>query len=287
MDNRNIKKWLGLFLVVVAVFGMLLVVFGLVVTWRFQAAIAARVDQALTLTGSTLDTTANGLNIVANSLENTAGSLGTLQDTSGQLVKAIDETTALLDNSAVVIGQDVPATIQAVQQSLVTAQEGAAVIDDVLGILSRIPFISDITYNPETPLDQSIGEIAAELDGIPGSLGDIGDQLQSTGETIAGFQGNIDQLTNQLGEIEASMGSMQGVIEEYQSLLEDAGTQVESLQEDVAGFIQAAAWVLTIVLIWFGFAQVGPLLQGWQIYQNNRSIPPADVLGLPELTTSA
>ena len=273
MDRRNVKKWLGLFLVVIAVFGMLLAVFGLVVTWRFQSTIAGRVGQALVLTGSTLNTTADGLDIVANSLENTASSLATLQDTTGQLSLAIDNTVSLLENTSTVIGQDVPDTIQAVQESLVTAQDGAAVIDNVLRILSRIPFISNVTYNPETPLNESIGEIATQLEGTPESLGDIGNQLQSSSETIAGFDTNLGELTDQLGEIETNLSKMQGVIEEYQSLLEDARLQVGTLQEDVPGLIRATAWVITIVLVWFGFAQLGPLLQGWQIYQNNRELP--------------
>jgi predicted nucleic acid-binding Zn-ribbon protein len=270
MASPQVKKALGILLVFVAVIGMLLAVAGLVQVWRLQARLSERAVASLALTADTLENTSAGLEILASSLDSTAASLQTLQTTTVSASDTISDTMLVLDSTATMLTSGIPATITAVQSSLATAEQGAGVIDDVLRILSGIPFISDVDYNPQTPLDQSIAEISASLEAIPEALQDTGEQLTNAGANLSGFEDSMVALSEQLVEIEADLNDMQGVVENYQDILDTANTAVGNLQRDVPVWIQRAAWVATLVLIWFGFAQLGPLLQGWGIYQANR-----------------
>jgi predicted PurR-regulated permease PerM len=274
MERRKLKRVTGLLLVIIAVFGILLAVFALIQTWRLRASFTERVTQALDLTQSTLGNTRQGLEIVHDSLENTATGLDTLQQTTVAIGQTISDTVNLLEDTSTVIGQDVPQTIYSVQDSLAAAQQAAKVVDNVLRVLARIPFASGLAYNPDPPLDQTIADISTNLDDFPASLIKVGDQLKTSSENVSGMQANLDDLSAQLGDIQDNLTAMQVVVEDYQSLLDQASELTQNLYTDLPAWISSAAWIITVILIWFGFAQLGPLLQGWQIYHNNR--PPEE-----------
>lgn len=270
MDQGKLKKATGLLLVVIAVIGILLAIFGLIQTWRLSASFTERVTQGLDLTQTTLNTTQQGLEIVHTSLGNTITSLDTLQLSTAAIGQTISDTVNLLDNTSTVIGQDVPETIYSVQNSLAAAQQAATVVDNVLGALSRIPFVSGLTYNPDTPLNESIADISSNLADMPASLSSIGDQLKISGENVSGMQSKLGDLSLQLGDIQENLTAMKVVVEDYQKSLDQAIQLAQNLNDDIPAWTNSVAWIISVLLILLGFAQLGLLLQGWQVYQSNR-----------------
>ena len=98
-----------------------------------------------------LDTTT----VLSGSIDSLANSIGTTQD-------ALNSVTAL-------VKQDLPKTIEAARTALASAQATARVVDNFLSGISRIQFLN-INYNPDVPLDSSIGQISDSLSGLPPQL---------------------------------------------------------------------------------------------------------------------
>lgn len=269
--SPGIKKVVGLVFMVLAVAGMLLALFGIVQVWQLQSELSSRLVESLDLTVNTLNATNVGLDHVSDSLESTAASLTILQRTSDTTVQTIDEALLLLETADDVINTQLPETIGAVQDSLATAEQGASLIDDYLRLLSRIPFISSVTYNPTVPLGQSIADISESLNDIPETLASTGTQLESTRSNLMDFQERFPELSEQLQAIEGNLLAMQDVIATYHRSLDRVIEVVENARENVPNWLRTIAWVLTVLLFFLAFALTGPLLHGWQFFQQNQA----------------
>lgn len=271
VNSLRIKKIVGLVFMGVAVLGMLLALFGIVQVWRLKVELSTRLIESLDLTANTLIATGVGLDNVSDSLENTATSLVLLQRTSETTVQTISETLLLLETAEEVVTIKLPDTIGAVQDSLATAEQGAGLIDDVLRVLARIPFISNVNYNPAVPLDQSIADISASLSDIPETLTSTGTQLESTRANLLIFQDRFPELSEQLRAIENNLLAMQDVVATYRRSLDRVISLVEDAHEQAPGWLRTGAWVLTLLLFLLAFALSGPLLHGWQFYQQSQA----------------
>ncbi|MFN2195468.1 MAG: hypothetical protein ACK2UW_05010 [Anaerolineales bacterium] len=269
--SSGINKVVGLVFMVLAGAGMLLSLFGIVQVWQLQTDLSARLVESLDLTVNTLNATNVGLDHVSDSLESTAASLTILQRTSDTSVKTIDEALLLLDTADDVINTQLSETIGAVQDSLATAEQGASLIDDYLRLLSRIPFISSVTYEPTVPLGQSIADISESLNDIPETLASTGTQLESTRSNLMDFQERFPELSEQLQAIEGNLLAMQDVIATYHRSLERVIEVVENAREKAPNGLRTIAWVLTALLFFLAFALTGPLLHGWQLFQQNQA----------------
>lgn len=267
MISTGLRRTVGLIFVLVAAAGMLLALFGIVQVWRLKTDLSSRLVESLDLTASTLNATGTGLDNVSDSLEKTAASLVLLERTSDTSVATISETMLLLETADDVIATQLPDTIAAVQDSLATAEQGAGLIDDVLRVVSRIPFISDVDYNPAVPLDQSIADISDSLSEIPKTLGSTSTQLESTRRNLLIFQDRFPELAEQLNAIEDNLLAMQDVVATYRRSLDRLVNLVEDAQQQAPGWLRTAAWVLTLLLFFVAFSLTGPLLYGWQFYQ--------------------
>jgi methyl-accepting chemotaxis protein len=271
MNTNRLKSFSGLILAVLSAAGILLVIFGLIQVWRVEQNVSQRLVVSLELTQETLETTTTGLEVVSASLENTASSLTLLKTTTDNTLLTIEDTVVLLDSTSTVVGEEIPATIGAIQVSLNTAEQGARLIDEVLRILSRIPFISNVNYNPETPLNESIAEISESMDAIPTSLQTTQTQLQTASTNIQKFQVSIEDLSDQVGDIQTNVEAMQEVVENYRTTFERATRLVENARRDAPGWVRTVAWGSTAILFWFGIAQAGTLIEGWKIFRNSQA----------------
>ena len=260
----------GLVLSIAAVMGLGLSLAGLILLGGFSNRISANLlgtleylDRALAISSDGLETAESSLLAADSALESLVSTL----DGVNESLQGMDPTLTALST---LLGKDLPGTIEATQDSLDSAQTSARNIDNVLTSLSRIPFFGTLVYNPEVPLNETIGEISDSLDAIPRSLRDAKSGLDIADRnltTITSDLGNIAQNTDQ---IDVSIADALLVIDEYQTLVSDMQKRVKDFRQELPGQLRLATLAAALLLIWLAITQIGLLAQGAEFMARGR-----------------
>lgn len=178
-----IRRILGIILLLVGLFGLALSIAGLVIGRQLVDDAIGNVDANLALTAQTLDTVEDTLVLSRDTVADLNDGLSTVQTTTRNLSQTINETQPLIDQVGIVAGQDVPESLEAIQETVPNLVEVASAVDDTLLALSQlkleetIPIINytidlnlGVEYEPEMRFDQSIAQIGESLEGMPGRM---------------------------------------------------------------------------------------------------------------------
>lgn len=170
------------------------------------------------------------------------------------------------------MANDLPDAIEATQMSLETAQSSARLIESFLRTLSSIPFLPIEPYNPQVPLQESLGEVSASLEGIPQSLLDMEENLgQSQGNLIL-IQAEFNIMARHVEQINKSLTNAEIIVVEYQKVVSELQDRTSNLENDIPQRINNLVWWLTIILIWLAITQLGVLLQGITLLAGGREV---------------
>jgi hypothetical protein len=260
-----LQKLTGSLLMVAAVGGMLLCLAGLVALWLYRPAITASLSANVTLTRSTLETTAAGLTIADQSLQSSIDSIGALQATVQTTADTIQASTPLVNTMATLTSKDLPNTYVSTQAALLAAQESAKIIDQVLQTLNSLPFVSPNLYNPPVPLNIALAQISISMQNIPGSLATMQASLNTASQNMAAIQASTTQMAADIDSIQTSLEDAKIVVEQYQAVVNDLLARAQRLEQRLPTWINAGYVLVTIILLWAGIAQIGLFLQGWSL----------------------
>ena len=260
----------GLVLSIAAVMGLGLSLAGLILLGGFSSRISANLLGALEYLDRALVISSDGLETAESSLlaaDSALDSLISTLDGVNESLQGMDPTLTALSK---LLGNDLPGTIEATQDSLDSAQTSAKNIDNVLTSLSRIPFLGTLVYNPEVPLNETLGEISDSLDAIPRSLRDAKSGLDTADKNLAFITSDLDNVAQSTDQIGLSIADALLVIDEYQTLVADMQKRTKDFRQKLPGQLRLATLAAALLLIWLAITQIGLLAQGVEFLARGR-----------------
>ncbi|NNJ08884.1 hypothetical protein EKD04_000930 [Chloroflexales bacterium ZM16-3] len=259
------RRFIGLILIVTGVFGLAISAVGLLAVWQGTAMAVAAAERELAALDQALLTTDDGLAVADGSLVDARASLTSLAATIGGATQTITDTLPVLDNIGGLAGDELPKTVRSTQAALGSAQETARVVDSVLGTISGFGLISSATYNPKVPLGDSIGQVSASLNTLPGSLEKV-----ATG--VGAARTNLGQLNKDLGAVATGIDGVRvnldqaaGVVTQYRGIVGDLRAQVAAIRAAAPTWIDMAGLGVGLLLIWLALAQLAIFAQGFEM----------------------
>jgi methyl-accepting chemotaxis protein len=146
--------------------------------------------------------------------------------------------------------------------TLETTSDGLLVVDDSLNAATGT--LSATAQTTET-MAQTLVEISSLANGIVGIVNLIGGGIEAPEPQNTDLATDVQTMTANLNQVSSSLVEAQQVVDNYQLAVDNAITQLETIQQNGPTWITIAAVVLTIMLIWLAIAQVGLLLQGAEL----------------------
>lgn len=259
------RRLAGFILVLAASISMLITLFLLLQLWRIKPGITENLTESVDLISTTLVSTGDGLVIAADSLASAQDSVTSLGSTIDTLAESIEATGPMLVEIENLMGVELPATISSTQQSLAAAQESALIIESLLKAITSIPLFRGTPYDPEVPLYVSLGEVADNLGELPESLVLIEDSLKTTRGNLIVVKVELNLIERQVEAISTSLEDAGAVIAQYQHSVTSLQEEMTLVTNRLPGWMNTLAWLLTFVFAWLGAAQLGLLLQGWEM----------------------
>ena len=254
------------------VMGILLVIAGIIFMVRVGPRVEGSATESLELIDRTLLTTEEGLVLAEDSIEQVVETVESLEATMASVGQTIYGTVPLVDSVADLLGEQLTETIKATQDTLASVVKSAKLVDNVLSIVTAIPFIGTDRYQPEVPLHVGLEKVITSLDEIPDSLGAAQEDLTSSSGNLDEMQDDFTTMADNIGQIATSLESTQSVLVEYRVIVTDFQEQVSSVRQGLPVWLRWLGITFSFLLVWLGIAQIGPMMQGWELIQRGRLV---------------
>jgi methyl-accepting chemotaxis protein len=261
----------GIALVVAGVAGLAFSILGLVVLDRVHERVEPALIEQVELAERTLAATAEGLTLLDTSLADAAEMAGSVEATMASVSRAAGDAVPTLDSVGKMVGEQLPETLKATQDTLASVAQSAQLIDDVLAVVTAIPFLGLQSYNPETPLHEGLGDVASSLDEIPTSLIAAQEGLDVASGSLERLQESFTAIAESIASLTTSLGNAQSVVVQYQDVVDDLQGLVVSVRQGLPQWLRWLRLSLSLVLVWLGIAQIGLVSQGWELIARSRS----------------
>lgn len=257
-----IRRVTGSLLIAAAILGLLFSIFGIVGIWTLKDDVASGAISGLDVIVDSLNSTSRGLDIIAQSFSELTDSIISVQDTLDTSITTIESSKPLLTSLQILLDDDLPNTVTAVQTSLDTAYESAKIIDAVLRTLT---IFNKDAYNPNIPLHEALAQISTNLSGFPETFSEMETSIADTANQVDIIQADIKTITANISKIQTSLKDYEQQLANYQESMKATKKQVNTIKTRLPSMISAGAWAITIFLVWMLIAQLGLFTQGWEL----------------------
>lgn len=264
---------------IAGILGLLLSLAGLAMVWivkptvtGYASATIDTLDKSVITSQSVMETTAEALGATVDSVD----ALSAMLNTTAVTVK---DTKPVLNEIDTIMSVTLPATLEATATSLYTAQEAAQVLESTIksldafrSMLSGVPLVGDFvnqtgeSYNPEIPLADSLGELAANLENLPDTFMGMSDNLSTTDDNLESIQENLTTMASSVSVISASLSEYEKMVTQSRSSMGDITSILKNIQSNLPNILNWVAIALTLFFAWLLVAQIVILSQGWELY---------------------
>ncbi|MBN1318732.1 MAG: hypothetical protein JXA42_24840 [Anaerolineales bacterium] len=275
-----LRRILGVIVMIAGILGLILSLAGLAGVWIAKPTLAANANTTIDTLNESIDTSKSVMEITEQALGATIDSVDALSEMLGTTADTVEDTKPILDEIDVIMADTLPSTLQATTDSLYTAQGAAQVLESTIQsldafrfMLSAAPLVGDLielpeeSYNPEKPLAESLGELAANLEDLPDSFVKMSDNLSATDENLSGIQGNLNTMSDSVGFISSSLGEYQAMIIQSQSSMDDLKAILTNFENRLPTILDGFVIAMSLFFVWLLVAQIVILSQGWELFQ--------------------
>jgi hypothetical protein len=237
--------------------------------------------------------------ITGEALGATVDSVDALSTMLGSVATTVNDTKPVLEQVNSIMGETLPSTLSSATSSLQTAQQAAAVLDSAIQsldsfrtVLAAAPLVGAFVeqpsqpYNPEVPLAESLGELAASLEDLPDTFSSMSENLNKADDNLDTIQTSLVTMADNVSRISGSLGEYQAMVNQSKSSMDNIKAMLTSLQANLNNILNAIALVLSLFFLWLLAAQVVILSQGWELYQGTADRMEAAVEEQPESETT-
>ena len=213
-----------------------------IVAWILIEDLFERFGDSIEVTGEALVSVGATLDVADEALETLTDGLGTAATATGHAAASSETIAAAVTETVVIVGEDLPASIQAIRDAMPGLIEASNVIDNTLSGLSLI----GVPYNPDVPLDEAFVELDRQLAPLPEGLRANAAIIANLIPEADGFFQETVTLTEQIETIRLSVVEARSVIDDYQS---QAARLDAVVQDTAAGLDQGALLSRLLVLL--------------------------------------
>jgi len=261
------RRLIGFLFITAAAIGILLSIAGLVAVWTYRPGVIKTATETLAWFNQTLNTTLEGLTTAGNVLKTPTEDMASLETATQAMAQTIHDTTPMLDTMIGLTSNDLPAAVKATQTSLASAQGSAKLIDNVLAVLTSIPFLGVNKYAPDVPLHTALAQVSTSLEPLTPALTSINTSLDDGRTNLGIVEVELTKISGTIKEISTTLGNAQTVIDQYITITRQFQVKVEAGQHAVPAWITTISLILSFGLIWLMILQLGLGMQGFEMLQ--------------------
>jgi chromosome segregation ATPase len=262
------RRIFGIFLAILALLGIFFSAWSIWGVIQLRGTLTPKIEAGIDLVDKALTTTDQALDVLDSTLKTINTNVLKMREALDTLGQSVHDAVPILTSLSTLTGETLPDTISATQSSLTTAQTTAKTIEDILRVISRIPLMPGEPYNPEVPLDTTLGQVAADLENIKPQLTTIEQDLKDSKANLSGLEADIIQVSLNLLLIKDDLAAAADVIDQYHTLIADVQTRLDSLKTKLPTWVSILTGFVLFLLAWIVIYQVDLLIRGIRLVRN-------------------
>lgn len=275
------RRFLGFLMLLIAVGGIALALFGIRFGHQLVDNTAAKLDQTLLQTSQSLDAVSETVILAKNSLTDVNDLLETAEITADDIGQTVNGTRPTLDQISSVASDQVPASLETIEEAFPSLEQVAGVIDRTLVTLNSfriderilgldIQYDLGIDYAPEVPFDQSVRDLGQGLEGLPESLRTLKLYINVTNENLQTVSQDIHSLADNMRVVNGRIAELDPILDEYLILIGQTNDSTRQMRAQINNEVESVKNGITLVMIWLAVTQIAPFYLGWELLTNRR-----------------
>ncbi len=275
-----LRRILGVFVMLAGIVGLLLSLAGLVGLWMLRPVIVTSIDSTIATLSSSVDTSNKAMVITGEALGATVNSVDALSDMLHTTALTVDDTQPVITQVNGVMGETLPASFKAAQDSLKASQEAAASLESAIKsfetfqmVMGATPFLSAFvpasttSYNPETSLAESLGALSVSIEEMPATFEEMSANMDKADDNLELIKTNLNTMSTSVGLISSSLSQYQSMIGESRASMENLKVMLAGIQSNLPQIMNITSIVLGLFFLWLLAAQAVIFSQGLELYR--------------------
>lgn len=254
-----IPTWLARTWMIGGIVGAITALVASVLAWVVLGATADASVRSIELASEVLDSVGGTVVSVDGVLDDVSDGLRTTQQSLADASVTLTQLSALTSNLAELVGEDVPASLDAVRASLLPIQTTAGLLD---GALTALSFVG-VDYDPEVPLDEAIDELDTQLAEIPERLRAQAPLIDAAADSISEFGGDTLTIAQELSDLRSRLSEASFTVGSYRATIAQADALLVDVEENVSSRLDLLRVVFVVLGFGIAITQTVPVALGW------------------------
>lgn len=264
------KKWLGRAVQVASAVGIFLTVTGVVVVPILASRVSASLDRTVLTISQEVTMAAVSLQQMNLIIEDGVQTLEAAEDSVRSLGRSMDDTQSFINSTAELLVDHTPDIVEDTREALLSAEEGARAVDQVLRNLATLRFLTGVSYDPEKPLDQGISGVTDSLEPLPDALREVGVELDQAGASLDEVSTSLENMADELQDFTDEVSGKNLVLANLAGDLDSLSKELDDARGMIDRGLLMGAIIIELVLIGHALGQVAIFYVGHDMTRGER-----------------
>ena len=270
------RRIFGTFLILLGVSGILLAVMGSQVAKQTVTGLGEGMETSLDLVIDSLDTVLDSLLLTRAALVDVGEAITQVEGTAVNVANTLEGTEPVMEEVLAITTQDLPRSLEAIEQAVPDAVQAAEAIDSTLTTLNRfeidtsilgfpIQYDLGIDYDPAVPFDESVRAIGRSLDGLPERLRGLEDALTETQASLGSISLDMHYLAGDLTAINEQVAGFTPLVNDFIKLVIETTDNLRLIKGQIDDQVTMVNNIITLGMVWLVLSQIMPLYLGYEL----------------------
>ncbi len=256
---QTFKRILAVIVMAIGILVLVLSLTGIVGAWIVRAQLANDLVAVATEAEARASTIKRGLDLLDTALSRARDQVSTVEQDVQAFGADVEENKPLLTAISDKLGIELSPLVDSAREIMTTIREAVAAVNSAIEAINAIPFVSVPTpeLNTLQKLSQDVETFRTEVQDLRTAI----DQRRS--EII---QGAVSIVTTPTALIGGTLGEVQATVSGYSQQVGAVQERLSNFKSAIAGRLTWVAVILTLILLWVAFSQIGLLVLGWRFF---------------------
>jgi hypothetical protein len=263
---QTLKRILAVMVMAISVLMLVLCLIGIVGTWIVRGQLATDLVGIVTAAETRATAVQQGLDRLDTALTQARGQVAAVEHDVQAFGADLEQNRPLLTAISDKVGIEFSPLVDSAREIMASIREAVAAVNSAIEAINAIPFVSVPVPELETlkKLSQDVEDFRTEVQALRTAI----DQRRS--EIIGGAVSIITTPTSQIG---STLDEMQTTVSGYSQTLGAVREGLSTLQSGIGRWLTWAAVILSLILLWIAFSEVGLLVLAWRAFSGQDLLP--------------
>ena len=264
-----LRRLAAIVIIILSILGLILCVGSIIGTWVADSALINATTRMLTLAVVPLNAADQAATAVTNGITSIRDGIASINQSVTQAGDKLNQSTPVLDFVSSTVGEQLSPMIDDVREKATTLHDTVIGVNNTLEAINSIPGVNVPTFSSQI---QAIGD---RLTAARTAIQELRAYLANL--KASAIDASVTAVTSRTAKIDDALASVQTDIANFQAQVNNILAQITTLRNYVPIWLNIAAIIVTLVVLWFAFGQLRLIAYGRSLFRGK----PAQVAASP------